>query len=79
MAFDNKCTHFKPVQKHKRITLVINKTIMMWVREFVPVSIATVNYSRDSVAEHEFLRSISQILRQRDLEKILVIEHIHRT
>jgi hypothetical protein len=44
---------------------------MMQVWEFVPVNIATVIYSHDSVAEHEFFRSISQILKQLDLEKIL--------
>jgi hypothetical protein len=51
----------------------------MQVWEFVPVSIATVNYSHDSVVEHELLRSAGQILSQWDLEKILVGQHIHHT
>lgn len=53
--------------------------IVMHVLKLVPVNTAIVNDIHESLAQHEFFKSVSQTMRQRYLKRILVTEHIHHT
>jgi hypothetical protein len=53
--------------------------IMMRVLKLVPVNTAIVSDSHESLAQHEFFKSVSQTLRKRYLKRMVVTEHIHHT